>query len=431
MYKIHERCRACGWGPIESPGGTKVGDNGERLIKVFDLHLQPLANDFKQAGDEREGHAPLEVLCCPRCLLAQLSVSVRPDLLYGNYCYITSRSETMLRHFDSILGDMIAQGPVKSILEIGSNDGYFLNWAFKHGVDKILGIEPAKNLAAIADEMNSVPTVCLPFSANTPIPWSFAPDVILARHVFCHISNWQGFVKGLERLSGPETLICIEVPSLVDLLHGVEFDTIYHEHLSYFTLKSMFHLLKDSQLHVHSIKKYPVHGGAVMVMLRHNQSPHPGDESVVQWLAEEEKRITFDAWTEFNVQAQNRITQLTEHVLELRRSGKRVCGHGASAKSTVWLNACGLRRKDIDFVMDDTPQKLWSTVPGTDIPVLPEHNNFAQLIDYTVLFAWNYAKEIIEREQTYLKDGGTYLVPVPEGLWYVSQSESKIISVDS
>lgn len=412
MYKLINGCRACGWGQGSGLSYIKDGNPDQKLISVVNLGLQPLANDFKDKTEELAGYAPLEVMLCPRCNLGQLSVVVRPEILYANYSYVTSRSAMMTEHFDKLISDVREEAPLRNIVEIGSNDGLFLNHCRNRGAEYVLGVDPAENLCAIA-EQHGVNTVCGLFGKGE-IPKFIHdkcvdPDVVVARHVFCHVDDWKGFVQGLDEISTPQTLICIEVPYVGDFLDNTEWDTIYHEHLSYLSFLSMDWLLRETGFHLHRIIRYKIHGGAVLLMLRRNDSGIPPHPSVQHELANE--NVGLERWKAMNHKAKTEIGDLLDLVMKLSKNGYSVVGYGASAKSTVIINACGFNRKHIQFVTDTTPQKLYKFVPGTDIPIVPEGTLIAERPDYAIMFAWNYEREVREKNVLYTQGGGRWIVP--------------------
>jgi SAM-dependent methyltransferase len=412
MFHLHTYCRACGYGAEGAPCIKSA--SADKLIEVFDLGVQPLANSFASSEYEHPCFAPLKVLFCPRCTLAQLSVVVRPDILYSNYAYITSASDTMKAHFARLWEDMQRERPIKSVVEIGSNTGDFLQFCRENGAERVLGIDPAKNLYKIA-EAKEIPTI------NDEFDWVTAMEVrdrmmdlgaVVARHVFCHIDDWHDFVSNLKQLGDAETIYCIEVPYAVDMIAMHSWDQIYHEHLSYLNLKAMAALLEFSGLHMHSVRRYPIHGGAIVITLRRDESKMTPDASVVEMLAQES--ITADTWKDFAGHArvqQDRLKNKIEVALSQR---KRVAGLGASAKSTVWINACGLTRKHIAFIADNTPQKQYTFSPGTDIPIVDEGAILRELPDYVVLFAWNFQAEVLEKFALARSKGVRFIVPVPE-----------------
>lgn len=414
MYHLLTRCRACGFGKPVVAEGIKREDNDERLKSVLNLGVQPLANNFVKENEMHSGYAPLEVLYCPRCTLAQLSVVVDPEILYRNYAYVTSPSETMREHFQRLEHDLIDEGASMTLFEIGCNDGRLLRFFREHGW-VVGGIDPAANLKAeglpVITGFWGKDKVCLP--ANSWSDWT--PSVILARHVFCHVDDWHKFIAALDDIANIDTLVCIEVPWAQDTIQMGAFDTIYHEHLSYFTLHAMQALLADTHWHMHKVLHYPVHGGALMVMLRHNQNgvwQQQRHVSVDEFLANE--TVCEYSWNDLDQKRRGLVIKLQELVKDLCWKRKRIVAYGASAKCTVLLNQCGFTRREIAFVTDTTPGKLYRNVPGTDIPVVDEGALTRELPDYALMTAWNYSAEIVAKEQVFKDKGGKWIVPMPE-----------------
>jgi novobiocin biosynthesis protein NovU/D-mycarose 3-C-methyltransferase len=415
MYKLVTRCRACGFGQRIDPGGIKSAPSTDKLLRVLNLGVQPLANDFRKEGEARAGFAPLELLFCPNCSLAQLSVVVDPATLYSNYSYVTSPSLTMREHFGQLVQDIATEQESRgSAVEIGSNDGLFLAFLADSGYGNVIGIDPAENLAANA-RRSGVAVVNDFFSddsARQAAAVAGDADLIIARHVFCHINDWSAFVKSLDILASRNTLICIEVPCVTDQIDSGSFDQIYHEHLSYLSLKSMKALLRDSLFHLHRVIHYPVHGGASLIMIRRNDCDLPPHPSVANTL--ESENVTLERWEKFSDESSNQIQRLAQKVRDLRAEGNRICGFGASAKSTVWINACGFNKGDIYGVYDGTIQKQYCTIPGTNIPVIHEGAFYADAPDYAVCFAWNFLPEILTKHHKWMESGGRFIVPVPK-----------------
>jgi novobiocin biosynthesis protein NovU/D-mycarose 3-C-methyltransferase len=412
MFLPHTCCRACGYA-FHGAGGNR--NPNERLMSVLNLGVQPLANDFCKQGQERQGYAPLEVLFCERCGLAQLSVVVKPEVLYKNYAYVTSDSETMKKHFASLVKDLTAEQPAGSVVEIGSNNGALLKYLKESGFGPVVGIEPAENLAKESEKAGiGVLNDFLTTQSALNAKFSCAGKVsfVLLRHCFCHMENWHTAIEALEELSDKDTLICIEVPYLPDQIANVSFDQVYHEHTSYLCLSAMAALLEGTDFIIHKVIKYPIHGGCVMVMLRNQFSGYPVDPSVHTFL--EQEKITADTWREFAAEAHAQIHKLRILVKSLRESGKTVCGYGASAKSSVWYASCGFTKKDVMFTTDTTPQKMYTVSPGTDIPVVDPGALMRELPDYCIIWAWNYLPEILEKEKLYREKGGRFIVPVPK-----------------
>lgn len=416
MYKLHKHCRACGLGKVTTPNGIKVEKPDEKLISVFDLGLQPLANDFVKPGGEHAGFAPLEVLYCPRCSLAQLSVVVDPFVLYHHYNYVTSTSETMHQHFERLYQDLMQEqdGKLGHVLEIGSNDGAFLKFlkgnqnVYSKGVLSVTGVDPAENLASAANT-DGIHTICGKWGSRLATYLPFHQNTIIARHVFCHVDDWQDFIAGLEVASDKNTLVAIEVPYVRDLLEFHAFDTIYHEHLSYLSLKSVNRLLENTKFKLYGYIKYDIHAGAILLLLRRRE--YEQTEKVLSHVADDE--ITEQDWRKFAYNSHNVMNELKREVLGFQTNKKRVCGFGASAKSTVWINACGFTKRQIQFICDCTPQKQYCLSPGTDIPIVDEGALLREMPDYCIIFAWNFCSEILEKNKLYREKGGKFIVPIP------------------
>lgn len=405
MFFPHTHCRACGFG---KPGASGIKSApGDKLVEVFNLGVQPLANDFCGADRERAGHAPLKVMFCPICSLGQLSVVVRPEILYSHYSYVTSPSATMKEHFDKLIADIREETDSKTVTEIGSNDGKLLKLMQDEGYS-VLGVDPAANLAELAVS-GGVPTKTGFFCEELSrcIPQS---DIVIARHVFCHVDDWKDFVRGLENICHDQSLVCIETPYVGDMLNKCEFDTVYHEHLSYLSIKAMEALLRDSAFHIHRVIRYPIHGGAILIMLRRNDSGIPASVKTEM----RSDYFTLQEWQVFANTARQQIDKLRNTVRALVAQGKRVAGLGASAKSTVWINACGFTRKDIEFISDTTPQKQWTFSPGTDIPICDEGAILRELPDYTVMWCWNFRVEALSKFSVARSKGVKFIIPVPE-----------------
>lgn len=360
---------------------------------------------------ERSGYAPLKVLLCPRCGLGQLSVVVDPQILYSNYSYVTSPSEMMRRHFESFLGDLLHPS-IGSVLEIGSNDGALLEYIAKEYHLRVEGVDPAQNLCDLAAGKGIMSTCAL---FNTETATSMGKfDLIIARHVFCHVDDWQDFIRALEFVSLPNTLIAIETPYVQDLLDGGEFDTIYHEHLSYYNFRAMQALCQDTCFQIDRIFRYPIHGGAVLTVLSHKDSGRTPHMSVEPALVFEATRNYQSDWEMFASRTRDQISSLKMLIESKIEDGCSVVGLGASAKSTVWVNACGLTRRHLNFIADYTPQKQLTFSPGTEIPIVDEGAILRELPDFVVMFCWNYQAEVLEKFKYARGKGVKFIVPVPE-----------------
>lgn len=408
MYLARTQCRACGF--ARPADGTK-SPNKEKLVPVFDLGVQPLANDFCSPNEEQAGYAPLKVMFCPNCTLGQLSVEVKPEILYRRYSYVTSNSDTMLRHFGSIAHLLAGQTPGKRMLEIGSNDGRMLSFFQKQGYT-VQGIDPAANLAETAKQQ-LIPTVVGMFNEETAkeATQDGPFDAVLARHVFCHVKDWQDFIRCLALVTHKDSVVAIEAPYACDMLERGEFDTIYHEHTSYMTVRAMQALLEHLPFKLHRLQHFPIHGGAMMLLLRREDYGRDPDNSVAYHLKKE--KADLETWGRFSQLAHANLAALKGFVASQRAVNKRVVGFGASAKCTVWVNACGFTRNDMEFVTDNTPGKQYKLVPGSDIPIVDEGALLRELPDYAVCCAWNYRLEILEKNALARSKGVKFIFPIP------------------
>ena len=413
-YKLLTHCRACGLGrpelsTLKQVTGSNLIDKPKILVEVLNLGVSPLANDFKGDGEERSAWYPLKLMWCPRCTLAQLSVVVDPKIIYAkHYPYVTSHSATMKDHFIRLTDDLVRETNLKTVVEIGSNDGTYLIHLQEQNIE-VIGVEPAENLARIATK-NGVPTRNEFFNERLARELNLEgiiPSAIVARHVFCHIDDWTDTIHALGVLCGKETVIAIEVPYLVNTIENHEWDQIYHEHLSYMTIKAMKFALEGSMLHIHGVKYYPIHGGAIVIMLRRNDSEVPPQE-----LPQENLKLT--DLVAFADKTELMIMELANKVAQINSQGKTVVGYGASAKATQWIHACGFTRKQIKFVCDETLQKQWKYMPGTDIPVVDPGALTRELPDYALCFAWNFKDEVMAKESIFRDKGGHWIIPVPK-----------------
>ncbi|NJQ03814.1 class I SAM-dependent methyltransferase [Streptomyces zingiberis] len=399
-------CRVCG---------------GERWQKVISFGRVPLANGFLEEADSypHEEAYPLEVVSCRDCRLLSLTAVVDPQVLYRTYSYVTSDSETMRQHMRTVVrlcGHHTGRRPGGLVVELGSNTGDQL-LAFQETGARVLGIDPARNLAAIAEE-RGVPTLAEYFGsalAATVADEHGKASLILGRHVFAHIDDLADVLAGVRALLAPDGLFTIEVPYAVDMVERLEFDTIYHEHLSYFLISTLDTLFARHGLRTVDVERLAVHGGSVLVSAGFADGPHPTGERVRELIDHERAAgyLSDGVYQEFATRVRHTCAELTRLVRDLVADGKRVAGYGASAKGTTLLNVCGLGRDELEFCTDTTPQKQGKVTPGTHIPVVAPQA-VRRPPDLYLLLAWNYAEEILRREAAFLDAGGGFVLPVPE-----------------
>lgn len=407
MIQERTHCRTCG---------------SKNLQLVLDLGKTALVNDFLKPEEvaDYKISLPLRLVLCPDCSLVQLADTVDPKVLYSHYAYVTSTSMTMDAHLNKLVTHLLSVaglGAGSKVLEIASNTGVLLK-KFKEKGCNVLGVEPAGNIADVAIA-TAIPTRKEFFNAATArklqADWG-AADLILGRHVFAHIDDLRDLVAGLEAISHPETLIAFEVPYLVDFFEHTEYDTVYHEHLSYISVRSIESLVQGSSFALSRVDRYPIHGGSILFQLRHRSSKVPVHPSVAQALQDEAQLRLADpaTWTAFAQRVNHIRTELPALLRKLKAQGKRIIGYGASAKGNTLLNTCGLTTKELDYIIDNTPFKQNKVAPGSWLPVQPPEKLLQDQPDYALLLAWNFAPEIIKRETEFQRRGGRFILPIPE-----------------
>lgn len=400
-------CRACG---------------GSDWQEVIDFGSVPLAGAFvpSSASYEDEHSYPLGVISCRSCRLMSLTHVVDPEILYRVYAYTTSESETMSQHMANVVvtcREKFALPPGSLVVEIGSNSGTQL-LAFRDAGMRTLGIDPALNIASVANEQG-VETLAEFFSA--PVARSVrskfgAADLILGRHVFAHIDDLADIVAGIRDLLAPDGVFAIEVPYALDLLEKNEFDTIYHEHLSYFSVRSFSRLFSRHGMRVVDVERFGVHGGSILVFVslseaRWQTSPVVADLLSLEQSAGLDDDATYQRFAETVKQVTSDLTGL---VRDLAAEGKRIAGYGAPAKGNTLLCVSGLGLSEIEYCSDSTLFKQGMTTPGTHIPVHSPEYAQENPPDYFLLLAWNYADEILRKEWKFLEAGGKFIIPIPK-----------------
>jgi SAM-dependent methyltransferase len=400
------RCRSCGADQPEA---------------VLDLGRTPLANRLLTADqlDEPEPTYPLELVFCPRCALLQITETVAPEILFRHYLYFSSFSETMLRHAERSAERLIAErrlGPKSLVVEAASNDGYLLQYFARRGIP-VLGIEPARNIAAVA-QSRGIPTVDEFFGARLAEQLrgaGRAADVFLANNVLAHVADLNDFVQGIGTLLAPAGVAVIEAPYAKDMIDHCAFDTIYHEHLCYFSLTALTHLFRRHGLAVGHVERLPIHGGSLRVFAGHAGATRP-DEAVDNLLREEAAwgmdRPAF--YRGFARQVEALKASVRAPLLRLKRQGKRLAAYGAAAKGSTLLNYMGIGRDLLDFVVDQSTYKQGRYMPGVRLPIDAPARLLEDLPDYVLLLTWNFADEILAQQAEYRRQGGQFIIPVPE-----------------
>ncbi|HTW95417.1 MAG TPA: class I SAM-dependent methyltransferase [Tepidisphaeraceae bacterium] len=393
-------CRAC---------------HADGLAEVLDLGAMPPANSLLRPEDlkKNEPRFPLCLRLCQRCGMVQLGHVVPAPLLFRSYLFFTSSSRVMSEHFAGLMGDASDEfvPPGGLVVEIGSNDGTGLSSIRRRDV-RVLGVDPARNIAVMA-AARGVPTVSEFFTAplaREMVRVAGPARLVVACNVLGHIDDLDDVLAGVHTLLDPAGALVLEVPYLADLLERAEYDTIYHEHLSYFAVRPLSVLLNRHGLRLERVKHFPVHGGTI----RCTAIPGKGvGADAQQWIDREVAMglASSVAYTNFAQKVVSEREGLRKQLLELKNQGAKVIGYGAPAKGTVVLNYCDIGVDLLPAVIDSTPAKQGWHVPGTHQVILPPAAMETQQPDVALLLAWNHAKEIVEREAAFKKRGGRFITP--------------------
>jgi SAM-dependent methyltransferase len=401
-------CRSCGHEPLEP---------------ILDLGLQPLANALPTADrlDDPEPRYPLDLALCPKCALVQITETVPPEVLFREYLYFSSFSETMLSHARTLTGRLINErslGEGSLVAEVASNDGYLLQFYKQAGVP-VLGIEPARNIAKWAEENRGIPTVSEFFGeslARDLASQGKKADVIHAHNVMAHVADLNGFVAGFKAMLKDGGIALIEAPYLGDMIEHTEFDTIYHEHLCYFSATAVDALFRRHGLLLLDAERVAIHGGTLRMFVGHLvDGAQPS--TAVKALLDQERAWGIDrieAYRPFAGRVEGLKASLRSLLADLKGQGKRVAAYGASAKGSTLLNYFGIGRETLDFVADRSTVKQGRFTPGTHLPIRPAEAILEERPDYVLLLTWNFKDEILRQQQSYRDGGGKFILPVPE-----------------
>jgi hypothetical protein len=403
---IHKTtCRVCG---------------SKNVHKFLSLGLTPLANSFLREDqlDQPELYYPLDVYFCSDCYLVQLLDVVSPDVLFKEYAYVTSASKPMQAYFTDLAEDVIQNFKVSKdslVIDIGSNDGTLLQCFSKFGL-RTLGVEPASNIARLA-EAKGIQTVNEFFDENCAVnvceDYGLA-DIITATNVFAHVDNLRSILRGVNLLLSSNGVLIIEVPYLPNLLSNMEFDTIYHEHLSYFALHSLIYLFQKFGMEIVDVKQVPIHGGSIRVFVQKLPKQQSQNVPKLLLMEREAKLDSLKTYTKFAEKVALVREKLVKLLKTVKNEGSRITGYGATAKGNTLLNYCKIGSDILDYITDTTPFKQGRYTPGMHISIFPEEKFHEDPPDYALLLAWNYADEILQKESGYRKRGGEFILPIPE-----------------
>jgi SAM-dependent methyltransferase len=388
---------------------------------ILDLGIQPLANNLLKDEDlaKPEPRFPLRLAVCESCWMLQILDLVPPVQLFSEYLYFSSFSDLMLRHAEAAANRYVREfglGNQSLVTEIASNDGYLLQFFQKQGVP-CMGIEPAANIARVARE-KGIETLVEFFGRELALKLAARnrkADLLLGNNVFAHAPNPNDFVAGLASLLKPEGRVVLEFPYAADFIEKNEFDTIYHEHVFYFSLSALLPLFARHGLSVFKVEHLPIHGGSLRLFAGiagvHNVQP-----SVATLLAEEHQKgmLGLAYYRGFADRVLNLKQSLAGLLSDFKKQRKTVAAYGASAKGSTLLNFFGLGRGELDFVVDRSTYKQGRFTPGMHLPILATDELLKRQPDFTLLLTWNFAEEILEQQAEYRRQGGKFIIPVPQ-----------------
>jgi SAM-dependent methyltransferase len=399
-------CRSCG---------------AAELVPVLSLGETPLANSLltEEQLAAPEPRYPLDVVFCPECTLVQLTVSVPPEDMFSEYAYFSSFADTVTENARALVQRLVpgrSLGASDLAMEVASNDGYLLRNYVAAGVP-VLGVDPARNVAAVAEE-NGVPTRCAFFGRELAAELAAEgrrASVLHANNVLAHVPDVNGVVAGIAMVLRDDGVAVVETPYVGDMIDHLEFDTIYHEHLFYYSLHSLDALFSRNGLTIVDVERIPIHGGTLRVFAARG----PGSErsgAVSELLATEHDRGMDRAayYRDFASRVDGLCARLRELLSGLKANGATIAAYGAAAKGATLLNFAGVGTETIDFVADRNVHKQGRYMPGVHLPIVAPEEIMRRRPDYLLLLAWNFADEVVAQQADYRAAGGRFVVPVPE-----------------
>jgi SAM-dependent methyltransferase len=394
------------------------------LRRTFvDLGMSPLCESFltREQLNQMEPFFPLHAYVCEGCFLVQVEEYVGPERIFNEYAYFSSYSRAWLAHAQSYTDMIVSRlglDHTSQVIELGSNDGYLLQYFMARGIP-VLGVEPAANVAAAA-VAKGVPSTVRLFGLETAhelLAEGHHPELIVGNNVLAQVADINGFVAGMKTLLKPGGVITMEFPHLLRLMDENQFDTIYHEHFSYFSLMSTERIFAAHGLTLFDVEELWTHGGSLRIYARHQEDEARPVGPRVGALLAREKAVGLDRpdrYTAFAEQVRETKRRLLEFLIGAKRQGRSIVGYGAPGKGNTLLNYCGIRTDFLDYTVDRNPYKHGRFTPGTHIPIHPPEKILETRPDYVLILPWNLKDEIMEQMGAVQTWGGQFVVPIPD-----------------
>lgn len=394
------------------------------LRRTFvDLGMSPLCESFltREQLNQMEPFFPLHAYVCDGCFLVQVEEYVGPERIFSEYAYFSSYSRAWLAHAQSYTDMIVSRlglDHTSQVIELGSNDGYLLQYFMARGIP-VLGVEPAANVAAAAIA-KGVPSTVRLFGLETAhelLAEGHHPELIVGNNVLAQVADINGFVAGMKKLLKPGGVITMEFPHLLRLMDENQFDTIYHEHFSYFSLMSTERIFAAHGLTLFDVEELWTHGGSLRIYARHQEDEARPVGPRVGALLAREKAVGLDRpdrYTAFAEQVRETKRRLLEFLIGAKRQGRSIVGYGAPGKGNTLLNYCGIRTDFLDYTVDRNPYKHGRFTPGTHIPIHPPEKILETRPDYVLILPWNLKDEIMEQMGAVQTWGGQFVVPIPD-----------------
>jgi len=396
---------------------------GAPLSQVFaDLGSSPLSNSYLTENqlNRMEPFYPLKAYVCDSCLLVQLEAFETPANIFQEYAYFSSYSDSWLQHCREFAESAVPRFGLRGdslVIEVASNDGYLLQFFRQAGIP-VLGIEPAANVARTA-ENRGIPTIVEFLGKQTAlaiVDRGHRADLLIGNNVFAHVPELNDFIAGLAALLKPEGVLSLEFPHLQNLIAECQFDTIYHEHFSYFSLLAASRALSRHGLEVFEVEQIPTHGGSLRVFAAHAAAARQRLTDRPARVLDHEAKAglhSISTYLSFDAQAQAAKRSLLRFLIEARENGQRVVGYGAPAKGNTLLNYCGIRRDLVDYTVDRNPYKQGRYLPGSHLPIFAPERIDETKPDYVLILPWNIRQEIMSQLGRIRSWGGRFVTPVP------------------